>query len=74
MKVKTSKIAFISFHFLFRIETFQWVMGEKNKKICLGLNSRDGLSRGVFPSFPPPRSARRRRALSGEYEIYSTLV
>ena len=27
------KTAFISFHFLFRIGTFQWVIGEKNRKI-----------------------------------------
>ena len=57
MKVKESKIAFISFYSLFRIETFQWVIGNKRKKIWLGLDSRGGLCSGVFPSFPRPRSA-----------------
>jgi hypothetical protein len=32
MSLNASKFAFISFHFLFRIEPFQWVAGEKNKK------------------------------------------
>jgi hypothetical protein len=32
MKVKESKIAFISFYLLFRIGTFQWVMAKKIKK------------------------------------------
>jgi hypothetical protein len=73
MKIKTSKIAFISFHFLFRIENFQWVTGEERKKIWFGLNSRDGLSRCVLLSFLL-RGAQEARALSGEYEKYSTLV
>jgi hypothetical protein len=50
MKVKESKIAFISFYLLFRIGTFQWVMAKKSKKMRLGLNSRGGLWSGVFPS------------------------
>jgi hypothetical protein len=33
MSLSASKFAFISFHFLFRIEPFQWVAREKNKKI-----------------------------------------
>jgi hypothetical protein len=33
MKINESKSAFICFHFLFRIGTFQWVMADSNKKI-----------------------------------------
>jgi hypothetical protein len=32
MKTNERKIAFISFHFLFRIGTFQWVTADSNKK------------------------------------------
>jgi hypothetical protein len=35
MKANESKIPFISFHFLLRIGTFQWVKADSNKKIIL---------------------------------------
>jgi hypothetical protein len=43
MKGNESKIAFISFHYLFRIEPFQMVTADSNKKIPPFLNSRLGL-------------------------------
>jgi hypothetical protein len=57
MKIKASKIAFISFHLFFRIGTFQWVIGEKNKKIRLVVNSRVRLCLKLF--FPLSSSAKR---------------
>jgi hypothetical protein len=36
-------MAFISFHFLFRIGPFQWVTADSNKKILPRFNSRIGL-------------------------------
>jgi hypothetical protein len=49
MKIKESKFAFISFHFLFGIATFQRVMAEKNKKSFRSPDSRARLwSRRVF--------------------------
>jgi hypothetical protein len=43
-------MAFISFHFLFRIGPFQWVTADSNKKIFPFLNSRIGLCAEGFSS------------------------
>jgi len=40
MQGNERKKAFISFFFLFGIGPFQWVIGEKNKKISLDPSSR----------------------------------
>jgi hypothetical protein len=56
MQRNESKIAFISFHKFFRIEPFQRITREKNKKIPLPSNSRLGLrSRHVKQSAAPFR-------------------
>src|ERR1700683_101446 len=51
MKVKTSRIAFISFHFLFRLEIFQWVMGKKIKKTDSVSTRVTGCARASFHPF-----------------------
>jgi|SRR5580693_6210965 hypothetical protein len=51
MKVKESKIAFISFYLLFRIGTFQWVMAKKGKKSDAASTRVTGCAGGVFLSF-----------------------
>jgi hypothetical protein len=58
MSLNASKFAFIYFHFLFRIEPFQWVAREKIKKSLLRAGSRSRLwanvsnSRGFSSSRP----------------------
>jgi hypothetical protein len=54
MKGNESKIPFISFHKFFRIQTFQRVMAEKNKKSLACRPSRSGLCSGGF--FKQPRT------------------
>jgi hypothetical protein len=44
-------------YFFGRIEAFQWVMAEKNKKFRLRLNSRDGLWALVANRSVPPTGA-----------------
>jgi hypothetical protein len=52
MSLNASKFAIISFHFLFRIELFQRVAREKNKKIASSI----GLAPQVVGQrFKPPR-------------------
>jgi hypothetical protein len=60
--LNASKLAFISFHFLFRVEPFQWVAREKNKKIasCFGSRSRLWANALAATAFEP-RAVRRRR-------------
>ena len=61
MKVKESKIAFICFLLLLRIEAFQRVTEEKNKKILFRLSSRRGLwTKRVKPLLSPHLHAARR--------------
>jgi hypothetical protein len=38
MKTNERKIAFICFHLLFRIGTFQWVTADSNKKILAAIS------------------------------------
>jgi hypothetical protein len=62
MQINESKFAFIYFHFLFRIGTFQWVAREKNIKISPPPGSRVRLwangsnSHSFWSSRPPPAS------------------
>jgi hypothetical protein len=51
MKVKASKIAFIYFHLLFRIEPFKWVMGEEDKKSGSASTRLSGCLKQIFSSF-----------------------
>jgi hypothetical protein len=57
MQVNEGKIAFICFHLFFRIEPFQRVTSEKNKKIPCCLNSPPGLRSNVSNSTQPRSSA-----------------
>jgi hypothetical protein len=66
MKIKESKIAFISFLLLLRIETFQMVTEEKNKKILFRVSSRRGLwSKRVKPLLSSQLHAARRPFSAG---------
>jgi hypothetical protein len=53
MKGNENKIAFIFFHFLFRIGTFQWVTADSNKKIFPFFRSA-GSARGPVHVARPP--------------------
>src|ERR1700691_2612537 len=56
MQGNESKIAFISLHFLFRIGTFQRVMGDKSKKISSVPSSRGRLCATALLGLPPPHA------------------
>jgi hypothetical protein len=53
MKGNERKCAFISFHFLFGIEPFQWVAGDSNEKNLFALGSRLDCARRPQTAFFP---------------------
>jgi hypothetical protein len=72
VKRKESKFAFVSFHFLFGIGTFQRVMAEKNKKSFPSAHSRLGLwSRRFFKQPQTLRARPRPGALIPSVGTYS---
>jgi hypothetical protein len=75
MSLNASKLAFISFHFLFRIEPFQWVAREKNKKIASSPGSRGRLWAKIsnnhgFSSSRPSTGAREEIPSVGIHSAY----
>jgi len=48
MKANANKIAFFCFHLFFRIEAFQGVTADSNKKTGAARDSRGGLWSGTF--------------------------